>query len=606
MKRKTMKQRCAAFLILVLLLVAMPLEAFSGTGTAGLDGGSATGQSTDSNAAGTASGSNLPADPDAFGNIPIIDDRATPADAVKFGRKNPAGPVLTVTFDSGDNEKNVSLTENAMKDAVEQALSDGGDSKAEIVTIVLAGDAERISDHNWRYLLELYGEGSEWSKLSVLDLSGMGELVIIENVNSRDKIIYITSLTDVVLPDSLECVGAWAFYQCGNLELAELPDGVTSIGEAAFYHCYNLALTELPDGITSIGEYAFYSCNNLALTELPEGVTSIGVSAFSGCEKLALTTLPAGITSIHWWTFGGCRELKEMAFPEGLTSIGFMAFVDCNNLSTLIFTSKLAPDIGDEVFIGLPTTGTLYYPSGADYDAIKSQLPSGWEFIESSVIKSTSDDNGTITPSGQVPVAVGKDQEFVITANSGYEIAEILVDGSSVRTYDRSTVSDTYIFTDVTENHTIEVHFRPAPVPSYRSGSSGSSGTVQGTWKRDLVGWWYEYPNGTYLQAEWKQIDGIWYYFDASGYMANGWRFLDGKWYWLNLGTGRMVRNDWIWYQDYWYYLGSDGAMVTGWLEYKEAWYFLSTVNDQYYGHMLRNQTTPDGYYVNQDGVRTP
>gem|GEM_PF-6650846 len=140
------------------------------------------------------------------------------------------------------------------------------------------------------------------------------------------------------------------------------------------------------------------------------------------------------------------------------------------------------------------------------------------------------------------------------------------------------------------------------------SGGSGGSGgsAAAGEWKLDAIGWWYQYTNGTYPKAEWKQIGGSWYYFDASGYMATGWRFLDGKWYWLNLGTGRMVRNDWIWYQDYWYYLGSDGAMVTGWLEYKEAWYFLSTVNDRYYGHMLRNQTTPDGYYVNQDGVRTP
>ena len=79
-----------------------------------------------------------------------------------------------------------------------------------------------------------------------------------------------------------------------------------------------------------------------------------------------------------------------------------------------------------------------------------------------------------------------------------------------------------------------------------------------------------------------------------------------GSWYWLDPVTGRMAADEWIFDQDNWYYLGADGRMVTGWQQYKEVYYYLSEDGDRYYGRMLRAQTTPDGYYVNEDGVWVP
>lgn len=61
-----------------------------------------------------------------------------------------------------------------------------------------------------------------------------------------------------------------------------------------------------------------------------------------------------------------------------------------------------------------------------------------------------------------------------------------------------------------------------------------------------------------------------------------------------------------ILYQDNWYYIGDDGTMLIGWLEYKNAFYYLSEENDNLYGHMLRNETTPDGYNLDEDGVCIP
>ena len=59
-----------------------------------------------------------------------------------------------------------------------------------------------------------------------------------------------------------------------------------------------------------------------------------------------------------------------------------------------------------------------------------------------------------ITPSGEVKVTEGDSQSFAFKAEDGYEIAEIKVDGKTV------DATDSYTFTAVDADHTIEVAFR--------------------------------------------------------------------------------------------------------------------------------------------------
>jgi hypothetical protein len=68
-------------------------------------------------------------------------------------------------------------------------------------------------------------------------------------------------------------------------------------------------------------------------------------------------------------------------------------------------------------------------------------------------ITASSGANGSISPSGSVSVNNGSDQAFTITADSGYHISDVLVDGSSV-----GAVSS-YTFSSVTTDHTISATF---------------------------------------------------------------------------------------------------------------------------------------------------
>ena len=84
-----------------------------------------------------------------------------------------------------------------------------------------------------------------------------------------------------------------------------------------------------------------------------------------------------------------------------------------------------------------------------------------WENIPvpTFTITATAGANGTISPSGEVTVAEGEDKTFTITANSGYHIKDVKVNGSSV-----GAVA-TYTFTDVAANATITVEFEVDTVP---------------------------------------------------------------------------------------------------------------------------------------------
>jgi len=66
---------------------------------------------------------------------------------------------------------------------------------------------------------------------------------------------------------------------------------------------------------------------------------------------------------------------------------------------------------------------------------------------------------GSIDPAGKVEVLFGFDQSFTITPDPGYQIENILVDGYPAK------IMNPYVFTDVTQDHTIAVTFSGSSVP---------------------------------------------------------------------------------------------------------------------------------------------
>ena len=89
--------------------------------------------------------------------------------------------------------------------------------------------------------------------------------------------------TDVVIPDTYEglpvtSIGNGAFTQCTSLTNVVIPDSVTNIDRWAFSYCTNLESIVIPDSVTSIGDYAFFNCTSLTIyceaTSKPSGWNS--------------------------------------------------------------------------------------------------------------------------------------------------------------------------------------------------------------------------------------------------------------------------------------------------------------------------------------------
>jgi hypothetical protein len=82
------------------------------------------------------------------------------------------------------------------------------------------------------------------------------------------------------------------------------------------------------------------------------------------------------------------------------------------------------------------------------------------------VITASTGLHGSISPGGMVSIESGGSQTFTITADPGYRIADVSVDGQSVGARQQ------YTFSNVTANHTIETSFRIVQIQQYTIHSS--------------------------------------------------------------------------------------------------------------------------------------
>ena len=113
-----------------------------------------------------------------------------------------------------------------------------------------------------------------------------------------------------------------------------------------------------------------------------------------------------------------------------------------------------------------------------------------------------------------------------------------------------------------------------------------------GQWMQNEKGWWFEALDGSYPADSWYECSWngfkAWYYFNAEGYMNSGWfTDRDGNTYFLH------DQND-----------SRAGSMYTGWNWINgKCYYFQDTpAPNRPVGSMIKNEMTPDGYMVNENG----
>lgn len=106
-----------------------------------------------------------------------------------------------------------------------------------------------------------------------------------------------------------------ALLQCpaGQTGNYIIPDGVGTIGEAAFDNCL-LANIVIPDSVVNIDAFAFVGCSMVTSFTIPGSVTNIGQYAFDYCPSLTNVTIGEGVTKMGYMTFYYCTSLTNVYF----------------------------------------------------------------------------------------------------------------------------------------------------------------------------------------------------------------------------------------------------------------------------------------------------
>lgn len=148
------------------------------------------------------------------------------------------------------------------------------------------------------------------------------------NVRGNDWLVDKNLLIKVILPDTIEAIGNYAFAYNLSLESVNIPQGINAVPEECFYGCESLAVSDVPDNVKKICAGAFEGCVSLE-SVIMNGVCEIESNSFKFCESLKYVEIKnAEVVSDR--AFYRCVNLTDVLFSEKLNKIGVGSFFDCN------------------------------------------------------------------------------------------------------------------------------------------------------------------------------------------------------------------------------------------------------------------------------------
>ena len=151
-----------------------------------------------------------------------------------------------------------------------------------------------------------------------------------------------------------------------NVVSLEIGTDITHITDAAFFNCSSLTNVIIPNSVNVIGSEVFFGCTSLTSVAIPNSVTKIKGEAFSGCSGLTSVTIPNSVESIGTYAFSGCNSLTSVTIPNSVTNIGANAFRGCSGLTsvTIVANGGNAEDVKQAMIdVGVDENITWNMPS---------------------------------------------------------------------------------------------------------------------------------------------------------------------------------------------------------------------------------------------------
>ena len=200
---------------------------------------------------------------------------------------------------------------------------------------------------------------------------------------------YVGSGTDVIIPETVTQIAAYAFYQNNKITSVVLPNSVVEIKHDAFYRCSAMTRFTISgdSNLTTIGDNAFFECTALTTFLFPKNFSNLTDQSFYGCTFDYITnlssrdfylsgttinhiskienavqlvdnayyidtvegvyvkyigadenvTIPAGVKTINAKAFYGNENITNVTIPASVEVVGTSAFQNCTALQTVTF-----------------------------------------------------------------------------------------------------------------------------------------------------------------------------------------------------------------------------------------------------------------------------
>ena len=201
-------------------------------------------------------------------------------------------------------------------------------------------------------------ENPELTKQWFLGDNTITDVVIPEGVETISAYAFanLTALKSITLPSTLTTISYGAFFNCTSLETIKGIEHVKFINQEAFANCAlkgnlifdktiaiadyafanNTKLTKvvLSEHTQSVGQYAFGNNTSLQTLIINAEKIKLGQFAFTGCEKLTAVTVNAAV--IPTGLFNECTQLSSLTLGKDVAVIGEYAFHETNLTSITI------------------------------------------------------------------------------------------------------------------------------------------------------------------------------------------------------------------------------------------------------------------------------
>ena len=296
-----------------------------------------------------------------------------------------------------------------------------------------------------------------------------------------------TSVTKVIIPEGVEEIQKYAFYNCIHLKEVVIPDSIKFIREYAFYK------TELEEVDLKksklIGAYAFAECEQLTTVEMPE-MYAIGKRAFENCVNLNNVDLTE-LRNAGDEAFKGCTNLENVTFGEH-TKLAYAMFVRSGVKNVTLYEKEIIPEycfaqceqlesvtlkndlllIGKGAFSETPALKTVNFEKSVQNISSEAFYKSGLESITLPNSEVVLGDYSFYMSEGLKTVKFGKDTKITKIDGSVFEgtaLESFEVDSQNVNyavsqegKILENKAGDTIIFAviNIGENYTVDAKYK--------------------------------------------------------------------------------------------------------------------------------------------------